>query len=197
MNRQEIIAELRAFPYDRADYWVLTGGAMVLYGIRSETSDIDLGCSKALADRLEADGYLCGTRQNGKRRFRYGACIEIFEGWLNDRIGTVDGVPVISIEGLIEMKRALGREKDRRDLALIEAFQQKQTGDRSNQPSLTQGKGVNMEEQKITITVKTKGGSCELSDAEIVKWYTDKLSALFDPKWGTPEITVKLERNTL
>ena len=36
--------------------WMITGSAMVLYGIREQTHDIDLGCTKQLADRLEAEG---------------------------------------------------------------------------------------------------------------------------------------------
>ena len=34
MNKAEMTAKLKAFPYDPAEYWVITGGAMVLYGIR-------------------------------------------------------------------------------------------------------------------------------------------------------------------
>ena len=51
-----------------------------------------------------------------------------------------------------------------------------------------------MEEQIITITVVTKGDPCELSDAEIKAWYAKQIAGLFDSKWGTPEITVELER---
>ena len=54
-----------------------------------------------------------------------------------------------------------------------------------------------MEEQIITITVRTKGEPCELTDEQIRAWYADKLAALFDPQWGAPEITVELERSTL
>ena len=52
-----------------------------------------------------------------------------------------------------------------------------------------------MEEQIITVTVKTKGDACALSDEEIKDWYANRIAALFDPKWGTPEITVELKRN--
>ena len=53
------------------------------------------------------------------------------------------------------------------------------------------------EEQTVTMTVKTKGEPCELSDKELKEWYEQKLAALFDPKWGVPEITVELKRNLL
>ena len=54
-----------------------------------------------------------------------------------------------------------------------------------------------MEEQIITVTVKTQGDPCELNDAEIRAWYEKHVAALFDPRWGTPEITVDVERNPL
>ncbi|MBO4848928.1 MAG: hypothetical protein J5586_07240 [Clostridia bacterium] len=122
MDRQRIIEELAAFPYDRGEYWVLMGGAMALYGIRGETADIDLGCTAELADRLEADGLLYRLRDNGKRWFRFGSCIEIFEGWLCGGTVTLDGLRVVTPEGLVEMKMELGREKDLRDIELIERY---------------------------------------------------------------------------
>ncbi len=51
-----------------------------------------------------------------------------------------------------------------------------------------------MEEQIITITVKTKGEKCEMSDAEIKKWYETNIAKLCNPEYGTPEIDVKVER---
>ena len=120
MDRQEIIERLRAFPYDSSEYWVITGGAMVLYGFREQTGDIDLGCTKEMADRMEADGWLYKVQENGRRSFRYGEDIEVFEGWLEDTVQEVEGIPVISVKGLIKMKKSIGREKDLRDIALIE-----------------------------------------------------------------------------
>ena len=54
-----------------------------------------------------------------------------------------------------------------------------------------------MEEQIVTVTIRSKGEPCELRDEEIKAWYAEKLAALFDPQWGTPEITVELERKPL
>ncbi len=122
MNKQEILNHLFALPYDRDEFWVITGAAMVLYGIREQTADVDLGCSVRLADLLEADGYLFRRMENGKRWFKYGDHIELFEGWLRDAIETVNGFQIISIKGLIEMKQELGRDKDKKDIELIKAF---------------------------------------------------------------------------
>lgn len=122
MDKRELLGLLKAFPYSPDDYWIVAGGAMVMYGIRPQTHDIDLGCNEQMADSLEADGYLVRTNPDGRRYFRYSDDIEISEGWLNDTFGKVDGYNVISIKGLLEMKRELGREKDKRDIALIEEF---------------------------------------------------------------------------
>lgn len=122
MKKAEMIEKLKAFPYDPAEYWVITGGAMVLYGIREESSDIDLGCTAGLANRLEQEGYLYKVTDDGNRWFKLGTDIEVFENWLFDTVDHVDGIPVISVQGLIEMKKDLGREKDLRDIALINDF---------------------------------------------------------------------------
>lgn len=122
MNKKELMKLLEAFPYCRADYWVITGGAMVLYGIKDETADVDLGCKTALADELERGGYLQGYSESGYRRFKYGDSVEIFENWLCGSVTEVNGFPVITVEGLMEMKRELGREKDFRDIELINSF---------------------------------------------------------------------------
>ena len=122
MRKTEIVEKLRALPFDSSEYWVIAGGAMVLYGLREETSDIDLGCTAAMADKLAAAGYPCHLTPDGKRSFSLGGEIEVFENWLYDKVVFADGVPVISLPGLLEMKRRLGREKDERDIRLIQEF---------------------------------------------------------------------------
>ena len=119
MKKDDINRRMNELAFPAEDYWVITGGAMVLHGFRDETHDIDLGCTKKLADRLEEDGYLTDRYPDGRREFHIGDDVEIFEDWLSGSIVSVGGVSVISVDGLIEMKRSLGREKDLRDIELI------------------------------------------------------------------------------
>ena len=109
-------------PFDPEYYWMVAGGAMVLHGIRSSTNDIDLGCTRSLADQLEADGCPTIRMSDGTRKICYAPDIEIFEEWLCDRVVIVDGIPSISLPGLVQMKQQLGREKDLRDIRLIEEY---------------------------------------------------------------------------
>ena len=122
MNKQQIIARLAELNFDKTQYWVITGGAMALYGLRAETGDIDLGCTTQLMEALIASGCPVTTTSRGYRKVAIGDDVEIIEGWLLDRVVDVDGVPVISLSGLRAMKASLGREKDLRDIALIDAY---------------------------------------------------------------------------
>ena len=54
-----------------------------------------------------------------------------------------------------------------------------------------------MEEQIITVTIRTKGEKCEMSDAEIKAWYESQIAKLFNPEYGTPEITAEVKRTEL
>ena len=123
MTKGEILQKLRDLSWPIRDYWVVAGGAMVLYGLRDETRDLDLGCTTARADALEAAGVPFRHKDDGSGRwFTLDRDVEVFENWLLDRVELVEGVPVISLQGLRQMKAALDREKDRKDIALIDAL---------------------------------------------------------------------------
>lgn len=119
-TKQDLIQRLGLLPFPQKEYWVVAGGAMVLHGFRPQTQDIDLGCSTLLADQLEQQGYPVSRCDDGTRKITYSDEIEIFENWLEGAVESVSGVPVVCVNGLIQMKRKLGREKDFADIALIE-----------------------------------------------------------------------------
>lgn len=119
-NKHSLLQRLKELSFPEEEYWVVAGGAMVLHGFRPQTRDIDLGCSTFLADKLEQHGYGVSHCDDGTRRILYSEDVEIFENWIEDTVEIVSGVPVVSVDGLIQMKKKLGREKDLADVALIE-----------------------------------------------------------------------------
>lgn len=120
MDKSQLINKLKTLPFDKNEYWLAAGGAMVLYGFRDQTGDVDLGCSKKLADLLEKQGYETIVLNDGSRKIVYDDNVEIFENWLKDCVIMVEGFPVVSVDGLIAMKKELGREKDYKDIEIIE-----------------------------------------------------------------------------
>ena len=119
-DRDSLLQRLRELPFPEAEYWLVAGAAMVLHGFRPETRDIDLGCTTLLADQLQEQGYPVSHFDDGTRKITFSEDVELFENWIEGVKETVGGVPVVSADGLIQMKRALGREKDLKDIALIE-----------------------------------------------------------------------------
>ena len=51
-----------------------------------------------------------------------------------------------------------------------------------------------MEEQTITIVIRTQGEKCKMTDDQIREWYETNVRGLFNPAYGTPEITVDVKR---
>lgn len=122
LNREEIICLLREAAFDVDEYWVTSGAAMVLYGMKDLTRDIDLGCTSRMADELENKGYCAEVLRDGSRKFVFSEAIEIFENWVEDKVILLEGLPVVSMDGMIMMKEKLGREKDLEDILLINEF---------------------------------------------------------------------------
>lgn len=122
MRKEDIIRSLNSLNFNKDHYWLIAGSAMVLYEIREETNDIDLGCTSHLANQLEQKGFPTQYLPDGTRKITYSDTVEIFENWLYDQIHYVEGFPVISLPGLLEMKHFLGRDKDQRDIILIQNY---------------------------------------------------------------------------
>lgn len=119
-DKNSLLQRLQELPFSKKEYWVVAGGAMVLHGFRAQTQDIDLGCSTLLADKLEQQGYVVSRCEDGTRKILYSENIEIFENWIDGTVEIINSVPVVCVDGLIQMKKKLGREKDLEDIALIE-----------------------------------------------------------------------------
>ena len=122
MNRAEIIEIMKSFDFDKSEYIISTGAAMVLHGVREQTHDIDLGCTKALSDKLIALGCDYITYPDGGRKISFSEDIEVSEFLYGGSAVTLYGLPVADLDTIIVTKRRLGREKDFRDIALIEQF---------------------------------------------------------------------------
>ena len=117
--KEKNIGLLKEAAFDPKEYWVVSGAAMVLYGIRDLTQDIDLGCTSEMADKLEREGYLTEVLRDGSRRVVFSNALELFENWIEDQVVLFEGLPIVSMNGMIKMKENLGREKDWNDIILI------------------------------------------------------------------------------
>lgn len=123
LGREDVLSIARGIEFMGPECWLTSGAALVLFGVRENTRDVDLVCTKELADRLEAEGY--PFRRDGldnTRIFSVNEHVEVLEEWETEEVVEIEGLRSASLLSIRKQKEALGREKDLRDIALIDGF---------------------------------------------------------------------------
>lgn len=84
MKAEDIRRRLAELALDTNEYRINAGGAMVLHGLREETHDLDIWCTKKLGDAL---AQRCDVQvlPDGTRRFVPAPDVEIYENMLPGR----------------------------------------------------------------------------------------------------------------
>ena len=99
---------------------ILAGAAMVLHGLKPETRDIDLYVPHEVYKRLS---FFSRKDKNGVIQLGFLEIGSSVNGWeMDPSYDVVDGLHVHTLEGIIQFKRKLGREKDFYDIKIIEEF---------------------------------------------------------------------------
>ena len=117
MTKAELLNKLKDFPFDPSEYWLNAGSALLLYGLRDETNDIDMGCSSKMMDQLIKDHPF--TIKGGVRRVVFDD-YEIYENWCGEDINVIHGYQLASLETILEFKKRLNRPKDQKDINNIQ-----------------------------------------------------------------------------
>lgn len=121
LNKEKIVDKLKQLNFPKNDYCIMTGAALVLYGVRQETADIDIGCTSKLFNELQQRGFEIATEKVHKGILIDG-CIEIFEDWMPENKCFIQEIPVADILDIRKYKEQLRRDKDLRDIELIDSF---------------------------------------------------------------------------
>lgn len=119
LNKESIIEILNKHNFPTTEYWVLSGSALALHDVREKTNDIDIGCTTLLFDELVRRGYVVEIKFGG-RVLTIDDTIEVFENWHVDAIVSIENIPVGSLEGVRAHKVKTGRDKDLKDIELID-----------------------------------------------------------------------------
>ena len=122
LGKNEIVGLISDLNLTNGEYWVTAGAGLVLHGIKESARDIDIGCTDKVIDRLLLEGYPLSRTPDGIRAVKCGDILEFYENWFADEVVTIDGISVASPLSIRRQKAALGREKDMRDVKLIEEF---------------------------------------------------------------------------
>jgi hypothetical protein len=126
----EIVRAVKKLHLPTGQYSVVGGGALAARGLRP-FNDVDLIVTPDLYEKLKNSG---GWEEREKRASFYhiylnnseaakdfshieGCNLRTLDVIKNSEI--IDGVPFMSLNDLFELKRAMGREKDLKDIELI------------------------------------------------------------------------------
>lgn len=128
LNREKILLLLDKLNLPKDKYALGTSGSLVLFGVKDEANDLDIDCDSVLYDSFLEKGY--------KERIYYpkeGHTAHIID--LSEEIQLIrkaelnrldiieiDGVSVYTVEAVRRFKEFLGREKDLRDIELIDKY---------------------------------------------------------------------------
>ena len=122
MNRTEYLAKLDALNLDKDRYCIVAGGVMLLYGLREDTSDIDLQVDPDYFEELKSR---FDVRKSPKFNYLYELNDEVEAAVLPLNpadIRHVDGYPVISLEWQLNWMRENNRPKDQERMKIIERY---------------------------------------------------------------------------
>ena len=118
MKKQEFVDKLNSFGFPRNEYVILSGGSLLLRGLREETADFDLSASEALVHSLDLKN--CPKDEVG--------CYVPFEDvqmkpdMERRNFDVVEGFQCQTLEDILALKRRLMRPKDIKDIEAIEIF---------------------------------------------------------------------------
>ena len=116
ITKPEIKTLVSEFFNEHGEYPVVfSGAALVMYGLRSLTTDIDCFVSSKLFDELKKTW---PTNEKGYVQYK-----DVFEvsTWNHEgNVFIIDTVVCLSLDEIVKQKKEWGREKDLRDLELIE-----------------------------------------------------------------------------
>ena len=120
MNKKEILDILYSYHFDPNKYIVITGAAMVIQGFKDTTNDIDIALSSDYYNYLLTN-YDCKLEDGKTGVYYLDKVINFGANYYNENEKImIDGIPCQNTDGIIKLKKQLNRDKDLRDMALID-----------------------------------------------------------------------------
>ena len=118
MNRKEIINYLKKYNFNTKKDIVISRAAMVLYGFKDDTPDIDIAVTKEYKKEL-LKNYNCVLENVETDSYMIDDVINFGENFYKRRREYIEGFPVMKPMDIVDLKRKLNRAKDKKDLKII------------------------------------------------------------------------------
>ena len=128
LNKENIIYKLKELSLPKDEYALGTSGSLVLFVIKEKANDLDIDCCASLYDSFLDKG--CKEWIYYPKEGHMARIIDLSdevqlirkEHLNRSDIVEIDGVSVYSVESVRKFKEFLGREKDLKDIELIDKY---------------------------------------------------------------------------
>ena len=122
MNKEELLKLAYTLKLPKEEYCIISGGALLLHGLREKTNDLDIDVTQKGLDILNQE-YKLELINESKKQYKVTDDIECFlVDKLESDIIFIDSYPCKSLISIYNMKKRLNREKDQADILTIEKF---------------------------------------------------------------------------
>ena len=120
MNKKELLELAKTLNLPKEEYCIISGGALVIHGLREQTNDLDIDITKKGFEILKEKYSLELIREDIKQ-YKVSDKIECFlVDKLESDIQYIDNYPCESLISIYKFKKRVNREKDQADILAIE-----------------------------------------------------------------------------
>ena len=119
MNKEELYKLVEKLKLPITEYCILSGGSLVMHGIRENTNDLDIDITKKDFEIIKK--YFRPTLvDENKKLYKITENIECFlDNNFETDIEFIEGYPCQSLMSVYRLKKKLNREKDQSDIIAI------------------------------------------------------------------------------
>lgn len=123
MNKEELIKLIENLNLPQDEYYILSSGVLVLYGLRDLAGDLDLCVSEELFNSLKEKYNIKEEDKNSCGFYKLNDLVEVVvENKKNFTRDFKDGYPVETLERILKFKKKVNRPKDQRDIIKLEEY---------------------------------------------------------------------------
>ena len=118
MNKQELIAALEKLNLPKTEFIILSGGSLLMRGLREATNDLDLSVSKKLAKQID----LYNAPKDQKGFYTPFENCQMLDDMDEFEFDLVDGYQCETLESVLAFKKRAHRPKDSKDIEVVERY---------------------------------------------------------------------------
>ena len=120
MNREELLKLVDSLNFKKTEFYVLSGGSLLIRKLRERTEDLDLCVSNELFKNIVDKYKIKEESKNAGGFYHILKEVEVIPISKEDfKMEYIDGYPVQTLENILEYKKKLNRPKDKKDIEII------------------------------------------------------------------------------